>query len=109
MAQVSLLGEQVNTRRTVDERTAFAIGEILDERDYQDNKWSQELGGVAPDASHAEKAAAALEVDKRWSGSDWNGFIDKYQSNAKPDMNDPETRKAFVKVAALALAALRAS
>lgn len=107
MALVSLLGEQVNTRRQVDERTAFAIDEILAERDYQDEKFSGFQGDH--DKTYQQVQAAALENDKKWSGTDWNGFIDEYQKRVKPDMMDPETRKAFVKLAALALAALRAS
>lgn len=105
MAQVSLLGEQVNTRRTVDERTAFALDEILNERDYQDQKYS----GLPADASLVDHKKATLEKDKQWSGSDWLGFMKRYADGVVPDMTNPETRKMFVKMGALALAALRAS
>lgn len=109
MALLQLLGELVNLETKVDEKTALAIREILEERKYQDKKYGRELGGMPPTASANELAEALLVVDKKWSGTDWNGFIDRYQAKVTPDMSDPETRKMFVKIAALALAALRAN
>ena len=53
MALVRLLGEQVNVQRNVDERTAFALEEILTERDYQDQKWGQTNG--APEEATKEQ------------------------------------------------------
>ncbi len=104
MAMIHLLGEQVAERRHIDEKTAVIIKEILDERNYQDEKWSGLEGKTNQDVREA-----ALEHDKQWSGTDWSGFMERYQAQVKPDMNDPETRQMFIKIAALAVAALRAN
>jgi hypothetical protein len=109
MAQVILLGEMVKETRKVDERTALAINEILDEREQQDERIFKELKHENPNISREAAVKFITEIDTRWSGSDWNTFIDRQQEKATPNMADPETRKVFVKVAAIVLAALRVS
>lgn len=63
------------------------FGEITAELDYQDSRWTEEF-----DTSHTPH--------------DWVTYICKYAGRCA-DASDEEARKAFVKVAALAVAAIK--
>lgn len=103
MAIMHLLGEQVTCKMKIGEKSAAVVKEIMDERDRQDRRWAD----LPADAPLDEIRLAAIAYDQQWSGDQWASMICARADKITPDMSDHANRRLFVKIAALALAALR--